>query len=88
MSVRQGHPVHRSLAQGTPNASIEEVLVVDNVTHGHQVAAAIAARGEQIKTNSAEFLWICRGVRPALPPPDKPTVVARNSSGPEVIKPR
>jgi hypothetical protein len=26
-----------------------------------RIAAAIAARGEQIKTSSAEYLWICRG---------------------------
>jgi hypothetical protein len=45
--------------------------------------AAIAARGEQIKTNSAEYLWICRGIRPALPPSDKPPVVADRSSNPE-----
>jgi len=25
--------------------------------------AAVAARGEQIKTNSAEYLWVCRGVK-------------------------
>jgi hypothetical protein len=48
--------------------------------------AAIATRGEQIKTNSAEYLWICRGVKPALPPQDKPAVVVRNSSGPEVFE--
>jgi hypothetical protein len=29
-------------------------------------SAAIAARGEQIKLNSAEYLWICRGIRPPL----------------------
>ena len=34
-------------------------------------AAAIPARGEQIKTNSAEYLWVCRGIRPPLLP-DKP----------------
>jgi hypothetical protein len=34
--------------------------------------AAIAARGEQIKTNSAEFLWICKGVRPSLLPDKSP----------------
>jgi hypothetical protein len=28
--------------------------------------AAIAARGEQIKQNSAEYLWICRGIKPSL----------------------
>ena len=31
-----------------------------------RAAAAIAARGEQIKTNSAEFLWVCRGIKPPL----------------------
>jgi hypothetical protein len=46
--------------------------VTDSVVHGRQAAAAIAARGEQIKTGSAEYLWICRGVKPPLPPPDKP----------------
>jgi len=35
--------------------------------------AAIAARGEQIKTNSAEYLWVCRGIKPPLLP-DKPVV--------------
>jgi hypothetical protein len=35
--------------------------------------AAIAARGEQIKTSSVEYLWICRGIRPPLlPEPPKP----------------
>jgi hypothetical protein len=42
---------------------------------------AIAAHGEQIKINSAQYLWICRGVkRPLLPdtlvaqgPPDAAT---------------
>jgi hypothetical protein len=58
--------------------------VADSVTHERQVAAAIAKRGEEIKTHSAEFLWICQGVRPPLPPPDKPAIVARNSPGPEV----
>jgi len=28
--------------------------------------AAVAARGEQIKTNSAEYLWVCCGIRPPL----------------------
>jgi hypothetical protein len=28
--------------------------------------AAIAARGEEIKLNSAEYLWICRGIKPPL----------------------
>jgi hypothetical protein len=41
--------------------------------------AAIAARGEQIKTNSAEYLWICRGIKPALPPPDKPVATDRSN---------
>jgi hypothetical protein len=27
---------------------------------------AIAARGEQIKTISTEFLWVCRGIKPPL----------------------
>jgi hypothetical protein len=42
-------------------------------------AAAIAARAEQIKTNSAEYLWVCRGVRPA-PLPDKPGATDRSSN--------
>jgi hypothetical protein len=53
--------------------------VADSVAHERQVAAAIAARGEQIKTGSAEFLWVCCGVRPPLPPPDKPVVIDRNN---------
>ena len=32
---------------------------------------AVAACGEQIKQNSAEYLWICRGIRPP-PLPDSP----------------
>jgi hypothetical protein len=28
--------------------------------------AEIGARAEEIKTHSAEFLWICKGVRPPL----------------------
>ena len=38
-------------------------------------SAAIAARGEQIKTSSAEYLWICRGIKPPMLP-NKP--VARD----------
>jgi hypothetical protein len=34
---------------------------------------ALAARAEQIKQNSAEYLWICRGIRPPLLP-DKPVL--------------
>jgi hypothetical protein len=37
--------------------------------------AAIGARAEEIKQNSAEYLWICRGIKPPLLP-DKP--VARD----------
>jgi hypothetical protein len=33
--------------------------------------AAVAARGEQIKTSSAEYLWICKGIKPPMLP-DKP----------------
>jgi hypothetical protein len=34
---------------------------------------AIAARGEEIKRNSAEFLWLCCGIKPPLlPDPPKP----------------
>jgi hypothetical protein len=65
---------------------MKETLVVDSVMRDRQVAAAIAARGEQIKTNSAEYLWICRGIKPALLPPDKPVVVARNSSGENAMR--
>lgn len=39
--------------------------------------AAIAAHGEQIKVSSAEYRWICRGIKRA-PLPDKP--VATDSS--------
>ena len=35
---------------------------------------ALAARGRQIKTNTAEYLWVCRGIRP-LPLPDKPAPI-------------
>jgi hypothetical protein len=42
--------------------------------------AAIAARGEQIKTNSAEFLWICRGIKPP-PLADKPPAQLRLGNG-------
>jgi hypothetical protein len=34
-------------------------------------SAAIAARAEQIKQNSAEFLWLCRGIKPPMLP-DRP----------------
>jgi hypothetical protein len=44
---------------------------------------AIASRGEEIKTSSAEYLWICRGIKPALPPPDKP-VTDRSSNQPQL----
>ena len=37
-------------------------------------ADAIAARGEQIKQASAEYMWICRGIKPP-PLPDKPVAV-------------
>jgi hypothetical protein len=58
---------------------MKETLVVDSVAHERQVAAAIAARGEQIKTHSAEYQWICRGVKPALLPPDKPVKALENA---------
>jgi hypothetical protein len=35
--------------------------------------AAIAVRGEQIKTSGAEYLWFCRGIKPP-PLPEKPVV--------------
>jgi hypothetical protein len=61
--------------------------VTDSSTFERQRAAAIAARGEQIKTNSAEYLWICCGIRPALPPPDKAIVIDRNNPpGPEAFE--
>jgi peptidoglycan hydrolase-like protein with peptidoglycan-binding domain len=34
---------------------------VPNETNKEQIAA-LATCGEQIKTNSAEFLWVCRGI--------------------------
>jgi hypothetical protein len=34
-------------------------------------AAALATRGEQIKTNDVEHLWICRGIKTPLLP-DRP----------------
>jgi hypothetical protein len=46
----------------------------------------IGARGEQIKTNSAEYLWICRGIKPA-PLPDKPVVTNTNPEQPQ-LRPR
>jgi hypothetical protein len=46
--------------------------------------AAIATRGEQIKTNNAEYLWICCGIRPPLLP-NKP-VVADPSVNPEHLQ--
>jgi len=39
-------------------------------------AAAIAARAEQIRKASAEYLWICCGIKPPLP--DKPVVTDTN----------
>jgi hypothetical protein len=41
---------------------------------------AIAARTEEIQTNSAEYLWICRGIKPPLLA-DRP-VATRNSRSP------
>jgi hypothetical protein len=31
-------------------------------------SAEIATRGEEIKLNSAEYLWVCRGIKPPLLP--------------------
>jgi hypothetical protein len=45
---------------------------------------AIAARGEQIKRNSAEYLWICCGIKPP-PLPDKP-VVTNTKADPEQLR--
>jgi hypothetical protein len=39
--------------------------------------AAIAARGDGIRSNSAEYLWVCRGIKPP-PLPDKPVTVDPN----------
>ncbi len=47
----------------------------------------IAARSEQIRSNSAEFLWVCRGVKPALLPPDKPLPQAATSLGDPAVNP-
>jgi hypothetical protein len=44
--------------------------------------AAIGERGEQIKINSAEYLWICCGVRPPLVP-DKPIITDRSAAVPD-----
>jgi hypothetical protein len=33
--------------------------------------AVVAARAKQIRTNSSEFLWICRGIKPSLSPPGR-----------------
>jgi hypothetical protein len=41
---------------------------------------AIAARTEEIQTNSAEYLWICRGIKPPLLS-DKPPAQLRPLSG-------
>jgi len=41
---------------------------------------AVTARGEQIKTNSAEHLWICRAISPPLLP-DKPVITDRSATG-------
>jgi hypothetical protein len=46
---------------------------MDKDAHAVAVAAAVAKRGEEIKQNSAEFLWVCCGLRPPLLP-DKPVV--------------
>ena len=51
----------------------------DSTTFERQRAAAIAKRAEEIRTQSSEYLWICRGVKPALPPPDKAIIVDRNN---------
>ncbi len=47
--------------------------------------AAIGARGEQIKTNSAEYLWLCCGIKPA-PLPDLPVAsnTATNTDQPQL----
>jgi hypothetical protein len=48
---------------------------------------AIAARAEQIRTNSSEYLWVCRGIRPPLPPPDKPLPQQAVSIGALAVNP-
>lgn len=45
--------------------------------------ATVATRGEQIKSNSAEYLWICCRIKPPLP--DRP-VVADPSVNPEQLQ--
>jgi hypothetical protein len=47
--------------------------------------AAIGARGQEIQTNSAEFLWVCRGIRPPLLP-DKPPAQLRGVTSGEQRK--
>ena len=38
---------------------------------------AVAARDEQIKTHSVEYLWVCHGVKPPLLP-NTPVVTESN----------
>ncbi len=47
-------------------------------------AAAITARGEQIRQASAECLWICCGIKPPLLP-DKP-VGTNTNVAPEQLR--
>jgi hypothetical protein len=47
--------------------------------------AAIGAGGQEIQTNSAEFLWVCRGIRPPLLP-DKPPAQLRGVTSGEQRK--
>jgi hypothetical protein len=47
-------------------------------------SAEIAVRGEEIKLNSAEFLWVCKGVLPPLLP-NKP--IARDLRQLNVVTP-
>jgi hypothetical protein len=41
---------------------------------------AVAARDEQIKTHSVEYLWVCHGVKPPLLP-NTPVVTESKSIG-------
>ena len=46
--------------------------------------ATVAARGEQIKQNNAEYLWICCGIKPPLLP-NKPVLIDQ-SADPEHLQ--
>jgi hypothetical protein len=44
-------------------------------TRDAQKIEAIGARAEELKLRSSEYLAICLGIKPPLPPPDKPLPV-------------